>query len=248
MKKTASQESPAISPLAEKKKPVAGRTAQKTRKAASVKPPRHPVNPDRLAKIQIEEVSAIAATIGNDCPHESVRRAYELLDIAASAQAFLERSDKQSFEAGIDYHKSITAKKSEFEENLPSISYEIDSEGKRQNVTLEALVDSLYPDGREVKKSERETRLKQFIADLEGIHDLTKKAERFARLTQEGFPPNLVETIRVCFTDWGEKRVSLERALAGKKGGQGQVLSEDDKRLGGKRSIEDLAAEIGLNP
>jgi hypothetical protein len=247
MKNTPSTE-PAISPLAGKKKPVAGRTAQKTRKAAPAKSPRHPVNPDKLAKIQIEAVSTIAATFGNDCPHESVRRAYELLDIAASAQAFLERSDKQSFEAGIDYHKSITAKKSEFEKNLPYISYEIDSEGKRQNVTLKALVDSLYPDGRVVKKIERETRLKQFIADLEGLHDLTQKAERFAQLTQEGFPPNLVETIRVCFPSWWEERVSLERAEAGKTGGQGQVLSEDDKRLGGKRSIEDLAAEIGLNP
>jgi hypothetical protein len=37
MKKKASQESPAISPLAEKKKPVAGRAALKTREAAPVK-------------------------------------------------------------------------------------------------------------------------------------------------------------------------------------------------------------------
>jgi hypothetical protein len=37
MKKTASQESPAISPLAGKGKPVAGRTAQKAREAASTK-------------------------------------------------------------------------------------------------------------------------------------------------------------------------------------------------------------------
>jgi hypothetical protein len=240
MKKKPSQESPAMQPLAGKKKPVPRRTAKKPREAASVKAPRHPLNPDRLAKIQIEAVSSIAATIGNDCPHESVKRAYELLDIAASAQAFLERSDKQSFEAGIDYHKSITAKKREFAKNLPSISYEIDSEGNRQNVTLEALIDSLYPDGREVKKCERETRLKQFIGDLEGIHDLTKKAERFAQLTQEGFPPNLVETIRVCFTDWWEKRVSLDRAKAGKagstKGQQRRVKSKSDARRGSRRT------------
>jgi hypothetical protein len=275
MKKKASQESTAIQPLAADKKGKAGRKAQKTRESSSAKPPRHPVNPDRLAKIQIEEVSAIAATILADSPHESVRRAYELLDIAASAQAFLERSDNQSFEAGIDYHKSITAQKSKFERNLPSVICEIDEDGthdkvvsvtivkesngdshfivdpisvERKNVSLDDILASLYPDGREVKKSERESRLKLFIGDLEGIHDLTKKAERFDQLKREGFPPNLVETIRVCFPDWWEKRVSLERAEAGKKGGQGQVLSEDDKRLGGKRSVEDLAAEIGLNP
>ena len=43
MKKTASRKSPAMSPLAGKKKSVAGRTAQKSRKAASVKEGKNPI-------------------------------------------------------------------------------------------------------------------------------------------------------------------------------------------------------------
>mgnify|MGYP006269213649 CR=1 FL=1 len=273
MKKKASQESPATQPLAVDKKGGAGLTEKKQRNSAPAQAPRHPLNPDRLAKIPIESVSAIAATIRDESPHESVMKAYELLDIAASAQVFLEWSDKQSFEAGIDYHKSITAQKSKFERNLPSATCEIDEDVSldkvvsvlkgsngdpyfivdpisvaRKNLPLDDVLACLYPDGREVKKSERESRLKLFIGDLEGIHDLTKKAERFEQLKREGVPPNLVETIRVCFPDWWEKRKRLERVNAAKKRKQGRVLSEDDKRLGGKRSIEDLAAEIGLNP
>lgn len=211
------------------------------------KTPRHPLNPDRLAKIPIEAVSTIAATIRHDSPHESIRKAYELLDIAASAQAFLERRDKQSFEEGIDYHLTITEQKREFEKNRIAVSFEVDSEGNRLNVPWETLVKSLYPDGRQVKLDERETRLKFFISELEGIEDLQEKADRISQLQAEGVAPNLANVVRVCFHDWWEARVSRERAGAAKsKGKQGRVKSQNDRRLNSRRIEKGISNDPDL--
>lgn len=197
------------------------------------KTPRHPLNPDRLAKIPIEAVSTIAATIRNDSPHESIRKAYELLDVAASAQAFLERSDKQSFEEGIDYHLAITEQKREFEKNRLAVSFEVDSEGNRLNVPFETLAKSLKT-GKTME--DRVSRLKLFIGFLEGNDDPIKKADRVDQLEREGVPPNLANAIVLGFSAWWKASVSGDRSEAGSKGGkskgkQGRVRSQSDQRL-----------------
>jgi hypothetical protein len=214
--------------------------------------PRHPLNPDRLAKIPIEAVSTIAAKIRSDSPHESIRKAYELLDIAASAQAFLERNDQQSFEAGIDHHHTITEQKREFEKNRLAVSFNVDSEGNRQNVPFETLVKSLKT-GKTLE--DRVSRLKLFIGSLEGIEDPIKKADRVDHLMREGVPPNLANAIVLCFHAWWKASVSGDRSDAGTKGGntpkkrkpkskQGQVKSKEDKRIGSKTSLEDAYANL----
>jgi len=216
------------------------------------KTPRHPLNPDRLAKIPIEAVSTIAATIRNDSPHESIRKAYELLDVAASAQAFLERSDKQSFEEGIDYHLAITEQKREFEKNRLAVSFEVDSEGNRLNVPFETLAKSLKT-GKTME--DRVSRLKLFIGFLEGNDDPIKKAERVHQLEREGVPPNLANAIVLGFSAWWKESVSGDRSDAGTKGGntpkkrkpkgkQGQVKSKEDKRIGSKTSLQDAWANL----
>lgn len=222
------------------------------REASSMQVPRHPLNPDRLARVPIESVSEIAATIRNDSPHESIRKAYELLDIAASAQAFLDRSDKQSFEAGIDHHLTITEQKRKFEKNLPMFPSEVDSEGNRLNVPWETLIANLYPDGRVVKRDERETRLKKFVCAIEDIdeNDLITKGERLGQLQRDGVAPELARTISVCFHAWYDAKVSGGRSDAGSKGGkkskggQGAVKSNSDGRLGSKVKPEDLAKHL----
>jgi hypothetical protein len=243
MKKIPSAEPAVVASLAEKKKA-----------------PRHPLNPDRLAKIQIEAVSTIAATIRHDSPHESIRKAYELLDIAASAQAFLERNDQQSFEAGIDHHHTITEQKREFEKNRLAVSFEVDSEGNRLNVPWETLIKNLYPDGRKVKRDEREFRLKKFICAIEGIDDkdLIEKGGRLEQLQKVGVAPALARTISVCFHNWYEKAKRETKAVSGSKGGnaekkprrsrakQGRVRSQSDQRLKSRKIEKGISNDPDL--
>lgn len=256
MKKASPRKPPAVLPLPEKEKGKAGRITQSDRKPASTQGERaadkhttqitmkqeHRITgyQQELAATPIEAVASIAATLTRQGiePADSVRQAYELLEIAAAGQLSLKASGAWSIGiASVENGKR--AFQARMEAQLPNDVSKKDTEGERLRgedgkwlpVPFDEAMAALMP---RLKKGERMPRFKNWIKSAEGL-SMIEAGERMAELQREGIPGQVFQSARVTFQTWWESHKRGVKAAAGsmaRKGTQGRVKSKTDKRKG----------------
>ena len=258
---------PAVSTLPRKKKAVAGRVARKASKPASTQgeragetrqtqPSRPAMNKEHriscfhkeIAKIPIETVAGIAAKLARQdiAPADSVRQAFEILEIAAAGNLSLQVSS--SWSVGIDaLEKGKAAFQAMIEAQLPEdISMKDEAgwrvrgdDGKWLPVDFDKAIAALMP---RLKKGERMPRFKGWLKAIEGL-PMIEAGERMAHFQRAGIPGQVFQSARVTFQTWWESHKRGLKAAAGsmaRKGTQGRVKSKDDKRKGARPPIEKM--------
>lgn len=265
MSKPAKKNAPAALPLPRKKKPATGRTAQSAREPASIQGERAgedgQTNPNlpaideehritgfhkEIAMIPIETVASIAARIARQdiSPADSVRQAFEILEIAAAGSLSLKTSS--SWNAGIDsLEKGKAAFHAMINAQLPEdISMKDEAGGRARGddgkwlpVDFDNALAALMP---RLKKAERMPRFKTWLKSVEGL-PMIEAGERMTQFQRDGIPSQVFQSARVCLAGWWETRKREIRSEAGQKGRQGRVKSKTDNRKRARPQFEKMA-------
>jgi hypothetical protein len=227
-------------------------------------------NHRQLANVHAVQVAQIAATLrrnGED-EIEAVRVAYTLLDVAEHCKLSLK--NQASVEAGLkSYQKGVKAD-TEFCAALEKVThYEYKRRpngkrlpdgtilpGKRKPIDFdEGLKIAIpLPKSTRDKPTERLIRLKRFLKELlKETHPkmdeekrMLKAAEQIERMQRKGIEPNFFAFLKVKFPSWWEEAKARDQSVKGthgqavKKGKQGRVKSDSDKRKGARPPIEEL--------
>jgi hypothetical protein len=222
------------------------------------KPPN--VNCEDLAAVPIEVVASIAATLSHpkSSSHDTVERAYRLLEVAAEARRELKKGN--SYEEGIWKHRELLKwwegylQKNAFLKGLTRN----DENGNPLPVPFDVGLAKIM--GRS-KKINRAQEFKKWVMDTEELRDLdlplydSEAADKLiARWEKYGIPFYVFELAWSGFSAWKQKSISKARSQAGKKsaairaaeeqtptpkkinGTKGRVRKkETDKRLGSHR-------------
>jgi hypothetical protein len=220
-------------------------------------------NHERLAAIPAVQVAQVAATLLRDAGDEidAIRKAYTLLDIAEHCNLSLKNS--ASVETGIkDYREGIEIDDEFYAalENVPHYEYKIGPEGKELPVPFDEGLAILIPlpNSTKSKADVRMTRFKRFVThrllntypEQDEQERLIKAGELIEGMKRDGIDARFFSQAAVLFPGWWEETYKLDQSDKGKlgqavkKGKQGRVKSESDKRKGARPPLEELRAII----
>lgn len=214
---------------------------------------RHTIHREELARIPIECVASIAASMNPVSPHEAIKRAYELLDIAAHVQEQLK--DRKNHEEAIAEHLWTVT-------NVPlqnlgkEMPPDISKIGKHENsqmLPLKEILDSFWTTGASgeagIKKaSEKEVRIRRWLQDKFN-YDVATAIDEVEKFKINGVPKDLYLNMRFHIRGWWIERFRLDNGERGANGGKassakkqqqeksqrGSVKSNEDRRLGSKQ-------------
>lgn len=166
MKTTKTEKKPASKPKA---KP-SNKTSDKGCPEGEFVQSRYTTCRDELASIPIECVASIAASMISISTHEAIKRAYELLDIAAFVQSHLK--DRMDHEEAIASHLwAVThAPLKDLDKDTPPDISKIGKYEKCQTLPLKEILDSFWVAGASggagIKRAaEKEMRIRRWLQD-----------------------------------------------------------------------------------
>ena len=207
---------------------------------------RHTTCRDELASIPIDCVASIAASMTSLTSHEAVRRAYELLDIAAFVKGKLK--DRMDHEEAIASHLwAIThAPLKDLGKDMPPDISKIGKNEQSQTLPLKEILDSFWVAGASgeagIKKAaDKEMRIRRWLQDRFKC-DVATAIDEIKKYKINGVPKELYLDMRFHIRGWWRDRVSLDNVERGGNGGKataskrGSVTSDKDKRLGARQT------------
>jgi hypothetical protein len=208
---------------------------------------RHTTCRDELASIPIDCVASIAASMTSLTSHEAVRRAYELLDIAAFVKGRLK--DRMDHEEAIASHLwAVThAPLKDLDKDMPLDISKIGKYEKCQTLPLKEILDSFWVAGASgdvgIKTAaDKEMRIRRWLQDR-FKYDVATAIDEVKKYKINGVPKELYLDMRFNIRWWWRERVRLDNVDRGADGGKataskrGSVTSNKDKRLGSKTCL-----------
>ena len=207
---------------------------------------RHTTCRDELASIPIDRVASIAASMTSLSSHEAVRRAYELLDIAAYVNSRLK--DGMDHEEAIASHLNAVMQPplKDLGDNMPPDISKIGKYEKCHTLPLKEILDSFWVAGASgelgIKSAaEKEMRIRRWLQDKFN-YDVATAIDEVKKFKINGVPKELYLNMRFHIRWWWRERVRLDNAESGANGGKataskrGRVTSDKDERLGSKQT------------
>ena len=222
-------------------------------------PEKHLRNHERLAAISTVEVAQIAATLLRDGGDEieAIRKAYTLLDIAEHCNLFLKT--EASVEAGIKRYREGVKIDDEFYAAFITSTRSAQTEKSCPCQFDEGLAIVIpLPNATKTKADVRMTRFKRFVIqrlretypEQDEQERLIKAGELVEGMKRDGIDARFFGQAAVIFPGWWEATYKLDQSAKGKrgqavkKGKQGRVKSESDKRKGARPPWKKLRAII----
>jgi hypothetical protein len=222
-------------------------------------PERQLRNHELLAAIPAVQVAQIAATLLRDGGEEieAIRKAYTLLDIAEHCNLSLK--NEASVEAGIKSYREGVKIDDEFYtalENAPHYEYKVGPDGQKLPVPFDEGLAVLIPlpNSTKNKADVRMARFKRFVAqrlrenrpDQDEQERMIEAGERIAKFKRDGIDARFFGDALLLFTGWWKETYKLDqsekgkRGQAKKRGKQGRVKSNSDKRKGARPPWEQM--------
>jgi hypothetical protein len=217
--------------------------------------PKHTTCRDELASIPIECVASIAASMTAISTHEAIRRAYELLDIAAYVQGHLK--DRMDHEEAIALHLSAVtnAPLRDLGKDMPPDISKIGKYEKCKMLPFKEILSSFWATGASGaggidKATAKEVRIRRWLQDKFN-YDVATAIDELEKLKENGVPVELYRDMRFHIRFWWAERVRMDNQEHGSYGGRasaekrkekksknlrGRVTSNQDKRLGSKQT------------